>query len=196
MTARAPSISPGASKAIHRLPRLSQFSLLRLTLASSGVQSRSAAAATNVGRFRWSIPSDRAKSPNIAYGKAAHGAGDAKIRAAKPRATIPKLSDGNGLQVWITPARGKHWKLAYRYGQPCAGRRRLREIECGSHLFLYRLEFRCRSSSWARQVDDFLEDAARLAAHHNDPVRQGHRLVDVVCDQDQSEAGLLPRAPR
>jgi hypothetical protein len=53
--------------------------------------------------------------------------GDAKIRAAKPRAAIIKLSDGNGLQLWITPARGKgkHWKLAYRYGQPCAGRGRL-----------------------------------------------------------------------
>jgi hypothetical protein len=43
---------------------------------------------------------------------------DAKIRAAKPRATILKLSDGKGLQLWITPAKGKHWKLAYRYGQP------------------------------------------------------------------------------
>jgi hypothetical protein len=43
---------------------------------------------------------------------------DAKIRAAKPRATILKLSDGNGLQLWITPASGKHWKLAYRHGQP------------------------------------------------------------------------------
>ena len=113
--------------------------------------------------------------------------GDARIRAAKPRATILKLSDGNGLQLWITPARGNHWNLAYRYGQPCAGKGRLRAIECDSHLFLYRLEFRCRSSSCARQVDgDFSEDAARLAAHHNDPVRQGHRLVDVVCDQDQS----------
>jgi Arm DNA-binding domain len=43
---------------------------------------------------------------------------DAKIRAAKPRAMILKLSDGKGLQLWITPAKGKHWKLAYRYGQP------------------------------------------------------------------------------
>jgi integrase len=43
---------------------------------------------------------------------------DAKIRAAKPRATILKLSGGNGLQLWITPAGGKHWKLAYRHGQP------------------------------------------------------------------------------
>ena len=110
--------------------------------------------------------------------------GDARIRAAKPRATILKLSDGNGLQLWITPARGKHWKLAYRYGQLCAGGGRLREIECDSHLFLYRLEFRCRSSSWARQVDgDFLEDAAHyLGCNHEHPTKRqaGAQASDIA----------------
>jgi hypothetical protein len=26
-----------------------------------------------------------------------------------------KLSDGGGLQLWVTPADGKYWKLAYRF---------------------------------------------------------------------------------
>ena len=43
---------------------------------------------------------------------------DAKIRTAKPNANIRKLSDGGGLQLWVTPAGGKYWKLAYRYGRP------------------------------------------------------------------------------
>src|SRR5271154_975372 len=43
---------------------------------------------------------------------------DVNIRKAKPGASIIKLSDGNGLQLWITPAGGKHWKLAYRFGPP------------------------------------------------------------------------------
>src|ERR1700678_4263791 len=42
---------------------------------------------------------------------------EGKIRTAKSSAKIRKLSDG-GLQLWVTPAGGKHWKLAYRHGQP------------------------------------------------------------------------------
>jgi len=41
---------------------------------------------------------------------------DVKVRTAKPRDSVWKLSDGGGLQLWITPAGGKHWKLAYRFG--------------------------------------------------------------------------------
>lgn len=40
---------------------------------------------------------------------------DVAIRAAKPASTIRKLSDGGGLQLWITPAGGKIWKQAYRF---------------------------------------------------------------------------------
>ena len=39
---------------------------------------------------------------------------DAKIRAAKPGARLVKLSDGGGLQLWITPDGAKRWRLAYR----------------------------------------------------------------------------------
>jgi integrase len=41
---------------------------------------------------------------------------DLKIRQAKPTTSLKKLSDGGGLQLWITPAGGKVWKLAYRFG--------------------------------------------------------------------------------
>ena len=37
------------------------------------------------------------------------------IRSAKPRAKIVKLSDGGGLQLWITPDGAKRWRLAYRF---------------------------------------------------------------------------------
>ncbi len=40
---------------------------------------------------------------------------DLKCRNAKPGAKLAKLSDGGGLQLWITPAGGKTWKLAYRF---------------------------------------------------------------------------------
>ncbi len=40
---------------------------------------------------------------------------DVQIRSAKPGQTMVKLSDGEGLQLWITPAGAKVWKLGYRY---------------------------------------------------------------------------------
>jgi integrase len=40
---------------------------------------------------------------------------DMKIRNAKAAAKTVKLSDGGGLQLWITPAGGKSWRLAYRF---------------------------------------------------------------------------------
>ena len=41
---------------------------------------------------------------------------DLKLRNAKPAEKIQKLSDGQGLQLWITPAGGKYWRLEYRFG--------------------------------------------------------------------------------
>ena len=41
---------------------------------------------------------------------------EAAVRAAKPGPKIVKLSDGGGLQLWITPDGAKRWRLAYRFG--------------------------------------------------------------------------------
>jgi integrase len=41
---------------------------------------------------------------------------DIAIRKAKPGERLAKLSDGGGLQLWITPTGGKRWYLAYRFG--------------------------------------------------------------------------------
>ena len=40
---------------------------------------------------------------------------DATIRTAKPAGKIRKLSDGGGLQLWITPDGAKRWRFAYRH---------------------------------------------------------------------------------
>ncbi len=39
---------------------------------------------------------------------------DAKIRAAKPEAKPYKLSDGEGLFLYISPAGGKSWRMKFR----------------------------------------------------------------------------------
>jgi integrase len=41
---------------------------------------------------------------------------DLAIKRARPGAKIIKLSDGGGLQLWITPDGAKRWRLAYRFG--------------------------------------------------------------------------------
>jgi integrase len=41
---------------------------------------------------------------------------DLAIKHARPGPKIIKLSDGGGLQLWITPDGAKRWRLAYRFG--------------------------------------------------------------------------------
>ncbi|UZF93172.1 tyrosine-type recombinase/integrase [Bosea sp. NBC_00550] len=41
---------------------------------------------------------------------------DTSIRNAKPSTSTVKLSDGAGLQLWVTPKGAKLWCLAYRFG--------------------------------------------------------------------------------
>jgi integrase len=41
---------------------------------------------------------------------------DMEIRKARPGEKIVKLSDGGGLQLWITPDGAKRWRMAYRFG--------------------------------------------------------------------------------
>jgi integrase len=40
---------------------------------------------------------------------------DTAIRNAKPGQSVVKLSDGEGLQLWVMPTGGKLWNLAYRF---------------------------------------------------------------------------------
>ena len=41
---------------------------------------------------------------------------DLAIKRALPGEKIVKLSDGGGLQLWITPDGAKRWRIAYRFG--------------------------------------------------------------------------------
>jgi integrase len=41
---------------------------------------------------------------------------DLAIKRVKPGPKIIKLSDGHGLQLWVTPDGAKRWRMAYRFG--------------------------------------------------------------------------------
>ncbi|OYW66964.1 MAG: integrase, partial [Bosea sp. 12-68-7] len=81
---------------------------------------------------------------------------DVKVRTAKPREAVWKLSDGGGLQLWITPAGGKHWKLAYRFD--------------GKQLKLSVGQYPVTSLADAR---DRREEAKKLLARGIDPSAHG-----------------------
>lgn len=40
---------------------------------------------------------------------------DAAIRSAKPKKALQKISDGEGLQLWVQPNGSKLWRMAYRF---------------------------------------------------------------------------------
>ncbi|MCA3626826.1 MAG: DUF4102 domain-containing protein [Methylobacterium sp.] len=40
---------------------------------------------------------------------------DLAIRSAKPTNALQKISDGEGLQLWIQPNGSKLWRMAYRF---------------------------------------------------------------------------------
>lgn len=41
---------------------------------------------------------------------------DRGVRAVKATDKIQKLSDGDGLQLWVMPTGAKLWRVVYRYG--------------------------------------------------------------------------------
>jgi hypothetical protein len=77
---------------------------------------------------------------------------DLELRSAKPGARLVKLSDGGGLQLWITPDGAKRWRLAYRF----AGRQKL-------------LAIGVYPATCLREARDVREEAKRLLADGQDP---------------------------
>jgi integrase len=85
---------------------------------------------------------------------------EAKIKAAKPRGAVQKLSDGYGLQLWVLPGGAKHWRLAFRLG----GKQRL--------LALGRYDDGAVSLAVAREK---AREARALLAQGLDPVQEGQK---------------------
>lgn len=57
----------------------------------------------------------RAAKPEVRLAKTSRGK-EANLAGDEPRPRLTKLSDGGGLQLWITPEGAKYWRMAYRFG--------------------------------------------------------------------------------
>jgi integrase len=81
---------------------------------------------------------------------------DAKIRNAQPVAgKTPKLSDGGGLQVWVTSSGSKLWYLAYRFGG------KQRKLAIGPYPRVGLKEARQRRDDAKRQLDAGVDPSLR-----------------------------------
>ncbi len=76
---------------------------------------------------------------------------DLKVKNAKPGPKAIKLSDGEGLQLLVTPAGGKSWKLAYRFDG------RQKELTIGPYPVIGLQEARQRRDEAKRQLVDGLD---------------------------------------
>ena len=73
---------------------------------------------------------------------------DIAIRNARPEADrTKKLSDGGGLQLWISPTGGKSWNLAYRFNG------KQRKLNLGPYPTVTLAEARSRRDVAKRQIE-------------------------------------------
>jgi hypothetical protein len=94
---------------------------------------------------------------------------DRKCQTAKPTERVVKLSDGDGLQLWIMPTGAKLWRLAYRYD----GKQKL--LAMGSYPIVSLVSARRKRDDARKLLADGkdpgaqkkLDKAARLTANAN-----------------------------
>jgi integrase len=86
---------------------------------------------------------------------------DARCRSAQPGSKLQKLTDGDGLQLWLQPTGARLWRLAYRFG----GKQKLLALGVYPTVPLAR----------ARQAR---EDARRLLADGLDPAVEKKRQAE------------------
>lgn len=58
---------------------------------------------------------------------------DAKIKAAKPKASAYKLGDSGQLYLYVTTAGGRHWRMNYSYGTNDSGKPAQKTLTLGSY---------------------------------------------------------------
>ena len=93
---------------------------------------------------------------------------DVQLRTAKPGTRTIKLSDGGGLQLWVTPGGSKLWNLAYRWNH------KQRKLSLGRYPTI--------GLKVARQQRD---DAKRLLASGVDPAL--NRKMENIARSDRAK---------
>ncbi|RTL18577.1 MAG: DUF4102 domain-containing protein [Sphingomonadaceae bacterium] len=99
---------------------------------------------------------------------------DAKVKAAKPRETAYKLTDGGQLFLHVSPAGGKHWRMNYTFGINAAGKPAQKTLTIGPYPVV--------SLGEAREARDA---AKRLLHEGRDPA-----VVKQLTRRDRSAAAV------
>ncbi len=99
---------------------------------------------------------------------------DAKIKAAKAKATDYKLGDAGQLFLHVTKAGGKHWRMNYTYGKNASGKPAQKTLTFGPYPALTLLDARKRR-----------DDAKELLRKGRDPAVE--RRVESVARAAETE---------
>ena len=114
---------------------------------------------------------------------------DLAIKRALPGPKIIKLSDGGGLQLWITPDGAKRWRLAYRFGgaqktfaigvYPEVGLKDARDAREGARQALARGKdpSQIRKAAKAAQAEEGANTFATIAGELADKKRRDQRAA-------------------
>ena len=114
---------------------------------------------------------------------------DLAIKHALPGPKIIKLSDGGGLQLWITPDGAKRWRLAYRFGgaqktfaigvYPEVGLKGARDAREGARRILAHGQdpSRVKKAAKVAQVEKGANTFARIAGELADKKRRDNKAV-------------------
>jgi integrase len=101
---------------------------------------------------------------------------DAKVRAEKPAATVRKVSDGGGLQLWVTPTGVKTWRMAFKFDA------KQRALSIGQYPAV--------SLSAARQARDA---AKRILAAGGNPIEHPDEITIALDTSRRVDAGMSMR---
>ncbi|WP_100961225.1 integrase arm-type DNA-binding domain-containing protein [Bosea sp. FBZP-16] len=117
---------------------------------------------------------------------------DVAIRAAKPAASVRKLSDGGGLQLWLMPNGAKLWRLAYRFAgkqkklaigpYPAIGlsEARAKRQEARAHLIAGRDPSIQKRAVKAQALDSQGQTFAKIAAELLDKKRREGKAANTL----------------
>lgn len=97
---------------------------------------------------------------------------DAKVKAAKPKATAYKLTDAGQLYLHVSTAGGKHWRMNYTFGRSASGKPAQKTLTLGAYPVV--------SLGEAREMRDA---AKKLLLEGRDPA-----IVKQLTKQDRSAA--------
>ncbi len=114
---------------------------------------------------------------------------DTTIRNAKASASVVKLSDGEGLQLWVMPTGAKLWRLAYRFGG------KQKKLSIGPYPEIDLRGARARREAAKAQLRDGLDPSEQKRLHKITQATSRANTFGLIADELMDKKEKEGRAP-